>query len=110
MEPEFITYQKFSDLTLAQELVDMLNDHHIPYRVEEQSFRFDPSFVLSNAQVEYAVKIKSADFDTVNRLLDENADIEIEDVEKDHYLFKFTDDELTEVIKKADEWSKFDVA
>jgi hypothetical protein len=109
MEPEFITYQKFDDPALAEELTDVLEENSIAYEVEEQAFRFDPSLVLSNAKTEYAVKIKSEDFDRVTQLLQTNEVQNIGGVEQDYYLFSFTDEELMDVVTKADEWSAFDV-
>lgn len=109
MEPEFITYQKFDDIALAEALTDLLDENLVPYQVEEQSVNFDPSFVLSNAKTEYAVKIKSEDFELVTELLENHETQNIEGVEQDYYLFGFTDDELMEVVTKADEWSAFDV-
>jgi hypothetical protein len=109
MEPEFITYQKFDDPALAEMLTDLLEENDIAYEVEEQEFLFDPSLVLSNAKKEYAVKIRSEDFDRVTQLLQANETENIEGVEQDYYLFGFTDEELMEVITKADEWSAFDV-
>ena len=108
MEPEFITYKKFNDVALANELAEQLEANGIEYLVEEQSSGFDPSMVMSNAPVDYAVKIKSEEFEPVNQMLKKAEDVNIEDVEKDYYLFSFTDNELVDVIVKADEWSVFD--
>ncbi|HTD42156.1 MAG TPA: hypothetical protein VK671_16115 [Mucilaginibacter sp.] len=109
MEPEFITYQKFNDSALANDLAELLDGHNIPYFIQEETSGFDPSLVMSNAAVDYAVKIKSEDFEKVNQLRKEIEAKNIEGVDKDHYLFGFTDDELMEVLIKADEWSTFDV-
>jgi hypothetical protein len=109
MNPAFITYQKFNDPALAEELTQLLDGHNIEYDLEEQSFRFDPSLVLNNAAKEYAVKIRHEDFEKVNGLLKENEANNVDEIEKDYYLFSFSDDELMEVISKADEWSAFDV-
>jgi len=109
MEPEFITYQKFNDPALAEELAGHLEQHGIAYFVEESSFRFDPSLVMSNAAKEYDVKIKPEDFEKVNQLLKEDENKNTDEIDKDYYLFTFTDDELMEVVTKADEWSAFDV-
>lgn len=49
MEPEFITYQKFNDPALAEELAELLDVHHIEHTIEEASSGFDPSMVMSNA-------------------------------------------------------------
>jgi hypothetical protein len=109
MEPEFITYQKFDDPALADDLAETLNENGIAFNIQEETTGFDPSLVMSNAAVYYAVKIKSEDFEKVNALLKEKENIETDQVEKDYYLFGFTDSELRDVIIKADEWSVFDV-
>jgi hypothetical protein len=109
MEPEFITYQKFNDPALASELAALLEQHEIEYFVEEQSSGFDPSLVMSNAPVDYAVKIKSEDFEKVNQLLQDHEVDEVDEIGDDYYLYSFTDDELAEVVMKSDEWSAFDV-
>jgi hypothetical protein len=110
MNPELITYQKFNDPALAEELAEQLEQHGIPYEIEEQSLTFNITFVLNDPlQKEYAVKIKSEDFEKVNQLLKDDESKNIEAVDKDYYLYGFTNDELMEVITKADEWSAFDV-
>ncbi|HWD90244.1 MAG TPA: hypothetical protein VG367_19080 [Mucilaginibacter sp.] len=109
MDAKFINYQKFNDIALANELIDVLEKHGIPYQTEEQTSGFDASLVMSNAPVDYAVKIKSEDFEKVNQIVRENEAAHIDETDKDYYLFTFTDAELKEVIIKADEWSAFDV-
>ena len=108
MEPEYITYQRFDAIALAEVLTDLLDENLIPYTVEEESFNFDPSLVLSNAKKEYAVKIKGEDFELVTELLENRETQNIDGVEEDYYLFSFTDEELIEVVTKSDEWSPFD--
>ncbi|HEY5327312.1 MAG TPA: hypothetical protein VIJ27_09960 [Mucilaginibacter sp.] len=110
MEPEFITYQKFSDSALADELGGQLEFHHIEYFIEKEARPFDPTYSFNESSVtQYAVKIKSEDFEKVNRLLKDDASEDVTEIGKDYYLYSFTDDELMEVITKADEWSPFDV-
>jgi len=110
MEPEFITYQKFNDPALAKELAEQLEQHDIAHFVEEESRTFDPTFSFNDASVtQYAVKIKNEDFEKVNQLLKDDESEDVTEIGKDYYLYSFTDDELMEVITKADEWSPFDV-
>jgi hypothetical protein len=109
MEPEFITYQKFNDIGLAHELTFILDKHHIKYSVDEASQAFDPTFSYNPLAKEYDVKINSGDFERVNQILKEEESENIDRVDKDYYLFGFSDEELMEVITKADEWSAFDV-
>ena len=109
MTPDFITYQKFNDSALANDLAELLDQHNIAYFIQEETSGFDPSMVMSNAAVDYAIKIKSGDFEKVNQLRKEYEEKNTDEVEKDYYLFSLTFDELMEVLTKADEWSTFDV-
>jgi len=81
MEPEFITYRRFDDIALAEALTDLLEENLIPYKVEEESFNFDPSLVLSHAKKEYAVKIKGENFELVTGLLENRETQNVEGVE-----------------------------
>ncbi len=109
MEPEFITYQKFDDPALANELIEALKKHHIKYLMEEESLTFDPSYSFNPLSKDYAVKIRSDEFEHVTELLKADESEDIDKIGDDYYLFSFTNDELMEVITKADEWSPFDV-
>ena len=108
MEPELITYQKFNDAALANELAELLGKHGIKYYVEEESVVFDPTFSYNPLAKDYSVKIRKQDFQILNQLLTDEESKNIGDIDKDYYLFSFTNDELMEVITKADEWSAFD--
>jgi hypothetical protein len=109
MEPVFITYQKFNEISLANELAEQLDNHHIQNQIVEESRTFDPGFAFNDTlQRDWAVKIKEHDFEKVNQFLKQDEAADITKIGKDYYLFAFSDDELMEVITKADEWSPFD--
>jgi hypothetical protein len=109
MQPDLITFKSFNDPALAAELTALLEQHGIQHEVEESELSFNPSFVISNElSKNYAVKIKSVDFELVNRLLTESETKNIDQVEPDHYLFSFSNEELMDILAKADEWSPFD--
>ena len=108
MEDQLITYKKFNDIGLADALANTLKKHNIVYRIQEESFSFNPRFIDDELAKEFAVKIHSEDFNKVSQILiDEEAE-NIKTVSQEHYLFDFTNDELMEVLVKADEWSAFD--
>ena len=109
MEPEFITYQKFDDVALANELIEVLKKHHIKYLMEEESLTFDPSYAFNPLSKDFAVKIQGKDFEQVTQLLQHDESEDINKIGKDYYLFSFIEEELMEVVTKADEWSAFDV-
>jgi hypothetical protein len=108
MNEELITYKKFNDLALANDLAETLQKHNINYRVEEESTLFNPSFYTDELAKDYAVKINADDFITVNGILKAEEKERINTVNSDHYLYDFTDVELMDLISKPDEWSPFD--
>ena len=108
MKPNLITFKTFNDAALANELTSLLKQRGIEYDTEEQQLSFNPTFVSNELSKEYVVKLRSEDFTRVNQLLNDSEIANIEQVDKDYYLFDFTDAELIDLLTKADEWSPFD--
>jgi hypothetical protein len=110
MQPELITFRRFNDLALAYQLVELLKANDVNYVLEEMPDTFDPAFRLKDeASKQYAVLLRGEDFEQVEQLLANDIAKTLDDIEKDYYLFEFTDAELIDVVKKADEWNEFDV-
>lgn len=55
------------------------------------------------------IKIDPDNFDHANRIIDEQIEQNLSQIDPDYYLFSFADDELFEIVQKADEWSNQDV-
>ena len=104
---QYFTIQIFGDRDSASELAGLLDEHRIASFVDDTG-NFDPIFSNSELGKEYRVKVNRDDFNKANELLLQLASEQINRVEKDYYLFQFTDDELIEVVVKSDEWSKLD--
>lgn len=108
MEKELIVFRTFDDLALAEDLANTLKQSDIPYELKTTAPKIDITTMASAAK-QYVVMAYAEDFDRINDLLQQSELEDIEKVNTDYYLFKFTDDELFDVITKADEWSAFDV-
>jgi hypothetical protein len=108
METELITYKKFNDVGLANELAETLTRHNINYRVEEESTLFNPAFNTDETSKDYVVKINADDFTRVTEILRNEEAESVEATASDHYLYGFTNEELTDLVSKPDEWSEFD--
>ncbi|RYU87929.1 hypothetical protein EWM62_15670 [Mucilaginibacter terrigena] len=108
MSTELITYKKFNDAALANELAETLGRYNIPYTVEEESTLFNPTFYADETANDYAVKISADDFLKVNDILKAEEMQSVAAVGPDHYLYDFTNQELTDLVSKPDEWSQFD--
>ena len=107
MTLEYVTFQKFADKDFATDLTDLLTKHNIGF-VLEDSGSFDPTFVGGNMTMEYRVKLLQKNFQAANQLYTQLLEQQLDSVDKDHYLFEFTDEELIEIITKPDEWNHFD--
>jgi hypothetical protein len=105
---KYITYRKFSDQESAVNLEKILRDEEIEAYIENTSTAFDPGFSRNELNNEYRVKIKGAEFEQADNVLKKIAYDDLEEVDHSHYLFKFSDDELMDIIKKYDEWSEYD--
>ena len=107
IEEQYLTFQKFSDKGLANELAELLAANNIDFVVEDTS-GFDTTFSNSETNKEYRIKLRKENFEKANTLLLQITLKQLDNVDKDHYLFDFTDEELVEIITKPDEWGQFD--
>jgi hypothetical protein len=105
---DFRNFQKFNDEALLIEATEVLKTNNIDFEVENNAASFDPSFSYSQVFPEFILKLVAKDFEKAHQLLDEATKESVKLVEKDYYLFNFTDEELFEVLSKPDEWSRFD--
>ncbi len=104
---DFVTYQKFWSIDEAVELIQLLKDNDIEFEVVDNSISVDVTFV-PNRDREKEVKLRKDDFAKVDELLETIAENNLGNIDKDHYLFQFSQAELLEIIQKPDEWSKED--
>ncbi len=95
---DFTVYQTFTNQEEAAELVDLLKENSIDYKVESSSGAFNPSFVFTP---EISVLISPLNVRLVNNLF-------VSQAPNDYYLFDYSDAELQEIIEKKDEWNLFD--
>lgn len=91
------------------DLAELLNYYDIDYQVEDYMLYPDITAANTESSKEYCIKLLSEDFERVNEIRNRHAIAELDQVNENHYLFEFTNEELLmEVIAKKDEWSSFD--
>ncbi|QEE49726.1 DUF2007 domain-containing protein [Flavobacterium alkalisoli] len=101
------TFKKFPDIIQAKELKEFLEQNGIESFVSDGKPSVDNSFG-GGIPVDYEVKIKAVDFERASLLVEERVKETLGDVDKDYYLFSFTNEELYDVLIKQDEWNEFD--
>lgn len=104
---EFIVFEKSNDQGTVLALANLLEQNNIKYILEDSTINMP--FVNTDLAKIFIIKLKKDDFAKVESLQKEIALAEIEAVNKNHYLFDFSEEELIEIIKKPDEWNAFDI-
>ncbi|GGD76284.1 hypothetical protein GCM10011514_45360 [Emticicia aquatilis] len=104
---EFKKIKSFNDEAQFNDLLEILKRNDIPFQTEAYRERMD-SVSLISLPPEFIVKVTSDKFARVFEILDEVASKEVFEVDKSHYLFTFSDEELYDLLAKPDEWSAFD--
>lgn len=108
MKESYSIFKKFPTLEQASELKELFNENGIESLIADNIPLVDITFSGNTSQNEYEVKIKQSDFGKAEEILEKNAENLIDEIDKDHYLFQFTDEELYEILLKSDEWNEVD--
>jgi hypothetical protein len=108
MGNQFSVFKKYSSVEQTQEVVTLLNSNEIETEIGNNIPPVESLLTGNNITPEFEIKIKILDFDKANKLLQSSAEKQINQVDKDYYLFSFSDNELYDIILKQDEWNEFD--
>ncbi|WMI65994.1 hypothetical protein RBH94_02275 [Aestuariibaculum sp. YM273] len=108
MKDKYSTFKKFPTLEEANELKELLKENGIESVLDDNIPTFDISFSGNTLQHEFEVRLKQSDFKQAENILEQHAEHLIAHIDKDYYLFNFTDEELYEILLKSDEWNAFD--
>ncbi|MBE7177163.1 MAG: hypothetical protein INR69_12200 [Mucilaginibacter polytrichastri] len=106
--PVYRTYQKFTDRSEAIALIELFNAAGIYCELEDDAPAFDPAFAGRNPSATYSVKIPPGDFARAEQVQAAVSEDSVAHADAGHYLFRFSDEELRELIRRKDEWSHFD--
>jgi hypothetical protein len=105
---EFVLFQSFMNESDAIPVMEILRENKIEYKVEKFKEPLDSIIGGDVVRDKYYLKIKPQDFPKANEALDQVILKSFSTIEPDYYLFSFSNDELLEIIKKPDEWSRQD--
>ena len=108
MKSELRTLAKYRDPELARPISEMLDRRAIPFVLEDASAAVDVTFSSSPYIKEYHLRVPEKYFQKAQKIWEAESEGLLEEIEENHYLFSFSDEELWEILEKADEWSKLD--
>ena len=106
---EFKTFMSLTDSSVAEEMIQILKVNKIAFKIQDTSKDFDATFANNTAQDSILIMLNPNDFDKASRIMDENMQFNINEIDSLHPLFSFTIDELKDVVKNYDEWHPLDV-
>ncbi len=108
MENNYSIFKKFPTLEQANELKSLLEKNGIETIIADNLPSVDVTFSGNTLQNEFEIRIKQSEFEKAEEILEKNAEELIDQIDKDYYLFEFSNEELYEILLKSDEWNPFD--
>lgn len=108
MAEETNIFKKFSSLQQATDLKELLYTNGIDSVLADNIPPVDVTFSGNTLEHQYEIRIKQSDFKKAEKILERKAENLINEVDKDYYLFEFSDEELYDILLKSDEWNEFD--
>lgn len=108
MNNDFRVFKVYPTRELALELKDLLDKESIDTILGDNIPPVDVTFSGSTHEHRYEIQIKHSDFPKAQEVLESHTENMLDQVDDDYYLFDFSDEELYEILLKADEWNEFD--
>ncbi len=108
--PQFLTHSKFYSQEEANEFINLLQNAKIDFEIEREKNVLDKIYVGESLDPMFAIKIPENSFAEVNSLLLLNAQLQLNNINPDYYLFNFSNQELIDVVNSKNDWNFFDQA
>ena len=103
------TYMSLTDAESASEITSILTKNKIPFKIQDTGKDFDASFSMNKASKSILILLHSNDFERANAVVDTELILDENTIDKEHFLYGFSNDELLDVIKNSEEWHPLDV-
>lgn len=108
MDETFLTFRVFNERETAEDLAEVLAQQGIDFFIEEDTLVFDPSYANNAFNKDYRLKLRQQDFEKAHYVLEDYFLSRLEKIDRDYYLFQFSDQELQEIVTRPDEWGYLD--
>jgi hypothetical protein len=108
MKQETSIFRKFTTLEQASELKELLSNHGIQSIISDDAPPLNLTFSEDALQNRVELRIQQKDFGKAEEVLSREAEELLNQVDENHYLFDFTNEELYDILTKPDEWNEFD--
>ncbi len=106
---DFKTFMSIPDATIADEIIEILQTHKMDFRTHNTAKDFDASMAYNEAKNSTLIMLDPKNFEMAATILEENTKFDINEIDPQHPLFSFSNNELIDVVKNYDEWHPIDV-
>ncbi|MBK7854383.1 MAG: DUF4064 domain-containing protein [Bacteroidetes bacterium] len=106
---EFKEYLRLPDVEKATEYTSVLDEHNIPFELEDASQHFSVVLGTSPMDNHFVLKIKDEDMERVEKIFDKEVEKEVKELPPDHYLYTFADKDILDIISNQNDWTKAEV-
>jgi hypothetical protein len=108
MTIDFVAYKKFTDAKSAETIMNLLQERDIECLLQDDQHSYVK--VVGYNQVDFGItlNIKENNITEADKILEEYYSQHVQEVDKDYYLFEFTDKELKDIIANPFDWGQFD--
>lgn len=104
---EFLNFKKYKSKFELESICKELAKNNIEYQVDDNSNSLDSNFGNTIHNSDLILKIRQDDFIKASKIVEDYFENKlIPDVNEEHFLFDFSDEELKDVLKKKDEWGE----
>jgi hypothetical protein len=107
---DFLFFRSYENIDEATAVLNILNRNNIPNVLSEERALLDSNIIGQQFDLPYRVKLPAEHFDHAEDALRQSLDINAVEIEDDYYLLTFSNEELTEIVRKKDEWGDYDYA
>ena len=109
MAIEFVSYRKFTDTESAEDIVKLFHENNIPCRLVDEQHAYVKVVGYTPIDFGISININPDDFVKADKILEAYYLKDIKTIDKDYYLFDFTDEELKNVVSNPHDWGQFDI-
>ena len=104
---QFHLYRKFTDPADTTAITELLLKNNIELEVEDETGPTDYTQPFNILTATYKLNLRSKDFERADNLLAGYYSQQLNNVNPDYFLLKFSDEELIDVVLKEDEWGDY---
>lgn len=93
----------------ANEIIRLLESKNIEAEIIKESFNPASTFGEGSLTSNFEIEIEAKDKENAEAIMMEVAEVTLQNIDPDYYLFSYADNELMDILGKKDEWSEIDV-